>query len=261
MGSNNDFKELVKSIRQNKPFESNYYILSNNSLKSFKTPFKYVDGKPICVGDIVEISCEMDKSREYSQRINHGTFIVKFDETCETRDGYYLWDGECSKRFDERENIEKISNVYAHLMSKAERLDIHFTRYSDNIDEKFTKDISKDRLDPIFYDKNKTISWTYNNSDDFELRHNEVDEFIQFCKYYSVESLIDSSKAKEIKIHLPMNLGLGGQKNETITLSDLIKFCIKDEITNDRDLYRMIIDNIDNNAEIEYNATKKVKRR
>lgn len=244
MTKNNDFSELVKAIKEHKPFENKYYLSCMQS-KSFETPFKYTNGESICVGDIVKISYESDKGKEYSQKTDKGTFIVKFDGACETEDDYYLWDGEHSKRFDERENIEKITNVYAYLIYKqlderSSPIAIVLERYYNNeINEVFTKDISPHRSDDL-YEKNIYLKWEYDN-DKFKLEHNEIDEFIQFCKKslkysHSVESLIDSPKVKETNIQLRILYN----KIENITLNDFVKFCLKDEIANEKDLYYAI---------------------
>ena len=212
-------------------FVTNYNLYDNKQC-DFSTPFKYPNGKNICIGDIVKIE-SYDKP-----------FIVKFDgayEVNQGKGGCYLWNGQNHYRFDfdKSKKIEQISNVYIHHISFGEFVE-------NKANETLVKDITPHKIDKkIFYDKNTILKWNYDESA-FKLYHNQINEFIQFCKNNDIiESFIKDPLGNKISKNISITLydsgfGFYGAKVEKTNLNQLITFAKRNDINNQNELLSKI---------------------
>lgn len=215
-------------------FVTNYNLYDNKQC-DFSTPFKYPNGKNICIGDIVKIE-GYDKP-----------FIVKFDgayEVNQGKDGCYLWNEQNHYRFDfdKSKKIEQISNVYMRHISFGEFVE-------NKANETLVKDITPHKIDKkIFYDKNTILKWNYDESA-FKLYHNQINEFIQFCKNNdTIESFIKDPLGNKISKNISITLydsgfGFYGAKVEKTNLNQLITFAMRNDINDQNELLQNLNEN------------------
>lgn len=179
----NTFKDLIENIHyfhtianpQNAvihtetPRFATNYNLYDNSKCDFLTPFKYPNGKNVCIGDIIKVKTySKDEFSDTFNKKGEKTFIVKFDSRCEInkgKDGCFLWNEyaeSMSYLNDEKhtkKDIEKICNIYEYKRDLEKNWE--YTKEL-NIDENLSKTIQMRKTHSgkdadTFYDKNTIL--------------------------------------------------------------------------------------------------------
>lgn len=271
----NSFKDLIKNLHYfykiahqksaiiytETPRFATHYNLYDNAKCDFSTPFKYLNGKNICIGDIIKVKryLKNDLSDSFSKK-GEETFIVRFDSLCEKgEDGCFLKGNDYSRTMSylnderyEKKDIEKICNIYEYKRELEKNW--QYTQEL-NIDENLSKGIQMKETHSgkdadIFYDKNTSLLYRHTIDPDkldetFKLYHNQINEFIGFCKRHTAESFINDHLGKEISKNISINLydsgyGFGGAKIEKLSLYDFITLAMNKDITNQNELIAQI---------------------